>query len=125
MGVSVSVLSVPQREAADEAGSLHGLVIENDINALSALLRNDACIDVNAKDDYASANPPFPLCVCVANILNVQGYTPLHLACDRGNVAIARLLLQHGADSRIQVRIDCRLFLSHNILTSHIVTGSR
>ncbi|EIM92585.1 ankyrin [Stereum hirsutum FP-91666 SS1] len=81
MGVSVSVLSAPALEA-DEAGTLHGLVVENDLDALSALIEANPTIDLNAKDEY--------------------GYTPLHLACDRGNVAIAHLLLQHGVDQSIQ-----------------------
>lgn len=55
MGVSVSVLSMPPREAEDEAGTLHGFVVENDIKALSAILQSNPSSDVNAKDEYVSA----------------------------------------------------------------------
>lgn len=51
MGVSVSVLSAPALEA-DEAGTLHGLVVENDLDALSALIEANPTIDLNAKDEY-------------------------------------------------------------------------
>lgn len=31
-----------------------------------------------------------------------QGYTALHLACDRGNLAVVELLLKHGADRTLK-----------------------
>lgn len=31
-----------------------------------------------------------------------QGYTALHLACDRGNLAIVELLLKHGVDRTLK-----------------------
>lgn len=54
MGVSVSVMSAPMMEA-DDAGTLHGLVVENDLDALTTLVANSSTIDVNAKDDYVRA----------------------------------------------------------------------
>lgn len=54
MGVSVSVLSAPALEA-DEAGTLHGIVVENDLDALSALVEANPTIDLNAKDEYVCA----------------------------------------------------------------------
>ena len=31
-----------------------------------------------------------------------QGYTALHLACDRGNLATVKVLLKHGADQTLK-----------------------
>ena len=35
----------------------------------------------------------------------LQGYTALHLAADRGNIATVELLLKHGADKTLKVSI--------------------
>jgi len=36
------------------------------------------------------------------NKFDEHGYTPLHLACDRGNAAVVELLLSKGADHSLK-----------------------
>ncbi|KAH9968871.1 ankyrin [Russula dissimulans] len=81
MGVSVSVISPPQ--ADDEAATgLHGCAMRDDVAATSAYLQNAEGLDIDGRDEY--------------------GYTALHLAADRGNVATVGLLLKHGADKTLK-----------------------
>jgi uncharacterized protein len=60
----------------DGDNALHCIVRWGDIEAARALI--DASIDVNKAGDL--------------------GYTPLHVACMKGNIGMVQLLLQHGAD---------------------------
>lgn len=60
----------------DGDNALHCVVGWNDLDAAKALI--DAGIDVNKAGDL--------------------GYTPLHVACIKGNEKMVRLLLDHGAD---------------------------
>lgn len=62
--------------------SIHGLALENDVAGLSALLKKNPNVDLNVCDEF--------------------GYTPLHLAADRGNTDIVKLLLEHGADATLK-----------------------
>ncbi|KAJ4484817.1 ankyrin [Lentinula edodes] len=79
MGVSVSSMSAPE---TDSDNTLHGLAITGDVSKLETLVALDPDININALDEF--------------------GYTPLHLACDRGNPEIARFLLSRGADTSIK-----------------------
>ncbi|KAF9076182.1 ankyrin repeat-containing domain protein [Rhodocollybia butyracea] len=79
MGVSVSSMAAPE---TDFDNTMHGLAIAGDPNKLETLISLDSDVDLNAFDEF--------------------GYTPLHLACDRGNTEIVRLLLAKGADSSIK-----------------------
>jgi len=89
MGVSVSVISSPQ--ADDEvATGLHGYAMRDDVTATSAYLQNTEGLDIDGRDEY--------------------GYTALHLATDRGNVATIELLLKHGADKTLKVSYSIRNF---------------
>ncbi|KAH0590831.1 hypothetical protein H2248_000954 [Termitomyces sp. 'cryptogamus'] len=78
MGGTVSTMMI---SAADTDESLHGLAVSNDITALSELFQNHPEMDVNQFDEF--------------------GYTPLHLACDRGNLPTVEFLLGKGADPTI------------------------
>ncbi|KAF7320099.1 hypothetical protein MKEN_00794300 [Mycena kentingensis (nom. inval.)] len=77
MGTAVSAMSAP--EAVDES-TLHGLAISNNLAGLTAMVEGGA--DLNAWDEF--------------------GYTPLHLAADRGHAPIVEYLLQRGADASIK-----------------------
>jgi len=79
MGLGVSSIEAPDDI---EDSSIHGLSVSDDVLGLTALLDQDPNIDVNELDEF--------------------GYTPLHLACDRGNVDIVKILLKKGADITIK-----------------------
>ena len=103
MGLSVSVLMPPQPSSAIDK-SIHGLALSNDVSGLTTLLEQCPETDLDALDEFVSLYIYlFPLDV---NLIKLgQGYTPLHLACDRGNIAIVRLLLKKGADHDLKVII--------------------
>jgi len=79
MGVSVSTISVPKQ---DDLDTIHGLAIAGDVQTLEKMLIAEPSLDLNRKDKY--------------------GYTALHLACDRGNLAVVQLLLKHGVDRTLK-----------------------
>ena len=101
MGLSVSVM-MPSPSVIDK--SIHGLALSNDVSGLTTLLEQCPETDLDALDEFVSLYIYlFPLDV---NLIKLgQGYTPLHLACDRGNIAIVRLLLKKGADHDLKVII--------------------
>ncbi|TEB35145.1 ankyrin [Coprinellus micaceus] len=81
----------PQRPKGDGSGggpktandaSIHGLTVSGDVARLKSLFELNSNLDINEKDQY--------------------GYTPLHLACDRGHLDVVKLLLEKGADRSIQ-----------------------
>ncbi|KAG6898067.1 hypothetical protein C0992_006545 [Termitomyces sp. T32_za158] len=82
MGGTVSTMMISEVNV-DE--SLHGLAVSNDTTALSELLEKYPETDVNQIDEF--------------------GYTPLHLACDRGNLLTVKFLLGKGADPTIKVKL--------------------
>ncbi|KAF8078707.1 acyl CoA binding protein-domain-containing protein [Lyophyllum atratum] len=79
MGGSVSTMT-PLLEEADT--SIHGMAVSDDFKSLSELLEKHPETDVNGHDEF--------------------GYTPLHLACDRGNLPVVKLLLSKGANPNIK-----------------------
>jgi Ankyrin repeat len=95
MGGAVSVMLPPVQEP-DE--SIHGFAISNDASALSALLEANPATNVDELDEFVSLGL-FHTC----RLTGPQGYTPLHLACDRGNLAVVQILLNKGADAAIKV----------------------
>ncbi|TFY73888.1 hypothetical protein EWM64_g10126 [Hericium alpestre] len=78
LGVSVSTMAPPSSEEQEDTSKLHALVVDDKFEELTAFLDANPQVDINARDNY--------------------GYTPLHLASDRGHLAITKLLLQKGAD---------------------------
>jgi len=81
MGTSVSAMAPPPHDEKD-ARTIHGLAISNNTLGLSLFLQAQQNVDVNKFDEH--------------------GYTPLHLACDRGNAAVVELLLSKGADHSLK-----------------------
>ncbi|KAH9047612.1 ankyrin [Lactarius hengduanensis] len=79
MGISVSVMSPPTLD--DDSSGLHGHAMRDDVAAVSAFLSSNEGADINVRDEY--------------------GYTALHLAADRGNVAVVEFLLKQGADKTL------------------------
>ncbi|KAF9481675.1 ankyrin [Pholiota conissans] len=79
LGVSVSSMAPPPEE---HDNTMHGLVLANDVVGLTKLLENQSNTDVDAVDEF--------------------GYAPIHLACDRGNAEIVKILLQYGANRDVK-----------------------
>lgn len=81
-GVSVSTISAPKDDNSGDSGTIHGLAIAGDAQKLEEILKANPSLDLNQKDGF--------------------GYTALHLACDRGNSEIVRVLLKHGVDRTLK-----------------------
>lgn len=111
MGNSVSaVASAPLDER--DAKTPHGMAVSNDVAGLEAYLNAHPEADLNELDEYVGFDGYAGYTMLKGIFL--QGYTPLHLACDRGNSGIVRTLLARGADRSLKV--CCALpFTSHNI----------
>ncbi|TDL28503.1 ankyrin [Rickenella mellea] len=75
-GVTVSAMAPADED--DDGPPLHKFAISGDSQGLSRFLERNPGQNVNEKDAY--------------------GYTPLHLASDRGNENSVRILLSQGAD---------------------------
>ena len=100
LGASVSMMSASQ----EKSGSIvNDLAIAGDVQGLRTFLDTNPGIDVNAKDENVSSKYT-NTAHAVLNRAH-QGYTPLHLACDRGHADVVRLLLERGADPSIKVVI--------------------
>ncbi|KAF4573007.1 hypothetical protein EYR36_007517 [Pleurotus pulmonarius] len=79
MGPSVSSMKPPDTA---EDNTIHGFAVSGDVEALKTLFKMQPDVDVNQHDEY--------------------GFTPLHLAADRGNKDVVRLLLASGADRTVK-----------------------
>ena len=105
MGIRVSSLENPD-EDEDSEDSLHGYAITGDEGKLRALLTSG--VDINSRDKYvilsvAQVYMEMPLTPIL------QGFTPLHLASDRGHINVVRLLLGAGARTGLRVSRLCRI----------------
>lgn len=81
LGVAVSALSKPLDPGRLDT-SLHDVVLKGDAGRLRTMLELDPTINLDEVDEY--------------------GYTPLHLASDRGHLEVVRLLLERGANKTIK-----------------------
>jgi len=98
MGVFVSTMSAPKDEDLD---TVHGLAIAGDAQKLAEMLIADPSLDLNRKDEYVSISSVW-ITGLRLNVTFGQGYTALHLACDRGNLAVVELLLKHGVNRALK-----------------------
>lgn len=110
LGASVSMMSASR----EKSGSvLSDLAIAGDARGLRTFLGAHPDADINTKDENVSSRytrTAQPVLNCAS-----QGYTPFHLACDRGHADVVRLLLERGADPSIKVitiLMKCALVLT-------------
>ncbi|KZT75121.1 hypothetical protein DAEQUDRAFT_720337 [Daedalea quercina L-15889] len=82
-GTSVSTMSTSEEKSGS---ALSDLAIAGNAHELQLFLDANPNVDVNTRDE--------------------NGYTALHLACDRGHIDVVRLLLGRGADPSIKVTSD-------------------
>lgn len=103
MGGSVSAMAA----SGDDTGGqvLHAFAIRGDANKITRFLGENSSVDVNERDEYVQLALP---CRSPCDDLPLQGYTALHLACDRGNLLVVKVLIKHGADATIKVCLDVR-----------------
>ncbi|KAL4070864.1 acyl CoA binding protein-domain-containing protein [Scleroderma citrinum] len=82
MGTFVSALVRPTT-GDGETETLQKLAIDGDALEVSRFLEANPLMDINERDEF--------------------GYTALHLACDRGNSAVVKILLEHGGDPLLKM----------------------
>lgn len=102
MGVSVSA---PLRPESERAGGLHEMAIDGDAERLSRFLVEARGVDVDARDEFVGGSLVVSLSALKLRPggCSLQGYTALHLACDRGNLGVVEILLEHGGDPMLKV----------------------
>ncbi|KAF7339545.1 hypothetical protein MSAN_02169000 [Mycena sanguinolenta] len=84
-GTSVSAMARPEADLESD-NSLHGLVVSNNLQGLVSFLRDQPNVNLDVRDEF--------------------GYTPLHLAADRGHLSIVKFLLEKGSDPTIKDEDD-------------------
>ncbi|KAH9947140.1 ankyrin [Amylocystis lapponica] len=75
MGNTVSKMSAP---VGTSGSAISRLAISGNVQELLLFLNSNPAADLNEADE--------------------NGYTPLHLACDRGHIEVVEILLDRGAD---------------------------
>jgi hypothetical protein len=104
MGGSVSAMAGSRDEGNDTGGQvLHAFAIQGDMNKISRFLVENSSVDVNQRDEYVRLTLP---CRSPSDDIPLQGYTALHLACDRGSLPVVKVLIKHGADAAMKVCLD-------------------
>lgn len=99
-GGSVSTMAHTKEESEK---TLHGFAVENDVKGIQELLAMVPDLDLNELDEHVSRNFVIEIFVLMLKPF-LKGYTPLHLAADRGHLDIVKLLLSKGVDKSIKVR---------------------
>ncbi|OJA16130.1 hypothetical protein AZE42_00113 [Rhizopogon vesiculosus] len=95
MGTSVSSMAYPGPDLG-EAQTLHGVAIAGDPEKLNEFLHVNPAANINARDEFVGL---FGTSVTSVKLKSQrQGYTALHLACDRGSLGVVQVLLSKGGD---------------------------
>lgn len=112
-GVKVSSLERDPASSTSQTvpeDSIHEFAISGDLEKLRSTIQKG--VDINMKDEYVSERKMDFLYAMIDMLLKSQGFTPLHLACDRGQVEVVRVLLDSGA--RKDIKVGGALFLVSN-----------
>lgn len=100
LGPSVSTMA-HSKEASEQ--TLHGFAVENNVKGIEDLLALVPDLNLNELDEHVSMTH----IAVISNGCQVtklaKGYTPLHLAADRGHLDIVKLLLSKGVEVSIKV----------------------